>query len=109
MVCARPAGPSQHPSITVSQSSQIKSEQIQAGIKRVVTKGFNIFLALWTFVFAFPYSPFLYALPEGEQVVAGQASFDRSHAGTLKVTAADKAIINYNSFSIAQPETVRFI
>ncbi|MBF0490953.1 MAG: filamentous hemagglutinin N-terminal domain-containing protein, partial [Candidatus Omnitrophica bacterium] len=53
--------------------------------------------------------PFAYALPSGEQVQSGSASFDRSVANNLNITTSDKVIVNYNSFNIAQPETVRFI
>lgn len=48
-----------------------------------------------------------YALPQGEEVVSGSASFDR-HDTTLDVTTSDRVIINYDSFSIACPETVNF-
>lgn len=52
-------------------------------------------------------SSFSYALPSGESVVAGEASFDRSTADTLTVsTPSDKLIVNYDSFNIASPETV---
>ncbi|MFH1338947.1 MAG: filamentous hemagglutinin N-terminal domain-containing protein [Candidatus Omnitrophota bacterium] len=52
---------------------------------------------------------FLYALPEGEQVSAGSAAFDRSNPDTLNInTPSEKLIVNYNSFSIAQQETVNF-
>lgn len=50
-----------------------------------------------------------YALPQGETVVSGEVYFDRSGEHSLQVTAADKAIINYDSFSIASTEAVRFI
>ena len=56
--------------------------------------------------------PFVvYALPQGENVVAGEASFDTtSTPNTLTVTTpSDKLIVNYNSFSIAEHETVRFV
>jgi filamentous hemagglutinin family protein len=50
-----------------------------------------------------------FALPEGEVVVSGSATFDRSQANTLTVNqATDRMIANYNSFSIAQPEAVHF-
>lgn len=52
---------------------------------------------------------YAYCLPEGENVVAGSASFDRSQADTLAVTtASDRLIVDYNSFNIAAQETVRF-
>ncbi len=50
-----------------------------------------------------------YSLPQGEQVVAGGAVFDRSQADTLNITqSTNKLIANYDSFSIAQPEAVHF-
>ncbi|HOW43421.1 MAG TPA: filamentous hemagglutinin N-terminal domain-containing protein [Candidatus Omnitrophota bacterium] len=52
---------------------------------------------------------FVYALPEGENVVAGSATFDRSQADSLTVTTpSDKLIVDYNSFNIAAQEAVRF-
>ena len=50
-----------------------------------------------------------WALPQGEGVVNGLAGFDRPNDNTLNITASDKVIINYDSFSIAQDELVRFI
>ncbi|MBX3366323.1 MAG: filamentous hemagglutinin N-terminal domain-containing protein [Phycisphaeraceae bacterium] len=55
-------------------------------------------------VFALP----AWAGPEGQQVVAGSASFARNGAVTT-ITAANKTIINYTGFNIARHETVRFI
>ncbi|MDD5155513.1 MAG: filamentous hemagglutinin N-terminal domain-containing protein, partial [Candidatus Omnitrophica bacterium] len=50
-----------------------------------------------------------WALPEGESVVEGSATFDRSTANTLKITTpSDKAIIDYSSFSIGPGEYVYF-
>ncbi|MHC4324490.1 MAG: filamentous hemagglutinin N-terminal domain-containing protein, partial [Planctomycetota bacterium] len=46
--------------------------------------------------------------PEGAQVVNGQVTIQQSGSNTA-ITASDKAIINYSSFDIAQPETVQFI
>ncbi len=51
----------------------------------------------------------LFGLPEGEQVESGSAAFERPDSSTLNVTAGDKAVINFNSFSIAQNENVNFI
>ena len=49
-----------------------------------------------------------YANPQGESVVAGSATFDRSTANTLTVnTTSNNTIINYNSFSIAANEATR--
>ena len=52
---------------------------------------------------------FSYALPEGEQVAAGSAVFDRSAPDTLNVaTPSKKLIVNYDSFNIANHEAVNF-
>jgi len=50
-----------------------------------------------------------YALPQGETLVDGSATFDRT-ADTFQVNqSSDKVILNYNSFSIDSAETVRFV
>ena len=65
-------------------------------------------------LFIFPvcflfFSSHAWALPEGENVTAGTAVFDRSQANTLTVNVStDRMIANYNSFSIAGAETVNF-
>ncbi len=52
---------------------------------------------------------FLFALPEGEQVAAGEARFDRGTCGILSVTAgSDRTVVNYSSFSIGAQESVYF-
>lgn len=64
-----------------------------------------IFVGIFLLAFALN----VHANPQGEQVIAGSAVFDRTVSGTLKVTtASDKTIINYDSFSIAANETTRF-
>ncbi|MHC4121153.1 MAG: filamentous hemagglutinin N-terminal domain-containing protein, partial [Planctomycetota bacterium] len=52
--------------------------------------------------------PVAEAGPEGAQVVSGDVSIAQSGYNT-SIAASDKAIINYSSFDIAQPETVQFI
>lgn len=49
-----------------------------------------------------------WAGPEGERVVAGNATFRRSGPLT-SITASNGAVINYHSFNIGPMETVRFI
>jgi len=52
----------------------------------------------------------LYANPTGEQVVGGAAGFNRPDAATLIVNQnTDRAVINWNSFSIANGELTRFV
>jgi filamentous hemagglutinin family protein len=65
------------------------------------------FVVLTTFVFF--QSNISFALPEGESVVSGSATFDRSISNQLTVnTPSDKLIVNYDRFSIAGAETVNF-
>jgi len=52
----------------------------------------------------------LYANPAGEAVVGGAAGFNRPDAATLIVNQnTDRAVINWNSFSIANGELTRFV
>ena len=50
-----------------------------------------------------------YSLPAGYTTVSGEASFDESNSNTLLVTASDRAIVEFDTFSIAPHEMVRFI
>ncbi|MFH1044770.1 MAG: filamentous hemagglutinin N-terminal domain-containing protein, partial [Pseudomonadota bacterium] len=55
-------------------------------------------------------SQLAFALPTGEQVAAGTASVSRPNAQTLQVNqASQKAILNWNSFSIGASEAVNFL
>ncbi len=65
-------------------------------------------LLVTSFIILSSFSP-AFALPEGESVVAGSVSFDRSAANTLNIaTPSDKAIVDYNSFNVAAGERVNF-
>ena len=48
------------------------------------------------------------ALPSGQQVVSGSATFDTS-GERMNITTSNKVIINYNSFNIGSNEVVNFI
>ena len=50
----------------------------------------------------------LHALPSSPVVVSGQAAVATA-GSTLTVTSSDRAVINWNSFSISSGETARFI
>lgn len=67
----------------------------------------NFISGIFLFLFSL-YCSIAYALPEGYQVQAGSAEFNQPNEQTLNVTTSDRVIINYNSFSIAQPEAVNF-
>ena len=52
----------------------------------------------------------LRANPQGEAVVGGAAGFNRPDAATLIVNQnTDRAVINWNSFSIANGELTKFV
>lgn len=57
-------------------------------------------------LFFFP--AFVLALPEGEKVTSGEATFERIDAHTLHIQTEDKTIIHYKHFNIGEKETVRF-
>jgi len=51
-----------------------------------------------------------YALPNGEQVKAGSSTFSRPNATTLNITqSTKKSIINWQGYSIAAGESVRYL
>lgn len=76
-------------------------------LKKILKKTKAALILLISAFLFFPAS--LYALPEGEAIVEGAASFDRSTPNVLKInTSSDKLIVNYNSFSIAINESVYF-
>jgi trimeric autotransporter adhesin len=52
--------------------------------------------------------PVASANPSGEQVVAGSASFNQN-GSTLTITTSDRAIINWQDFSIGLGETTKFL
>ena len=51
----------------------------------------------------------VFALPQGQTVESGSASFNQPDTNTLNITADDKTVINFNSFNIGAQETVNFI
>jgi len=73
------------------------------------TKVSKILITIISVSFSLLMTSQIYALPEGEQVVSGEATFTRPDPNTLNVnTPSDRLIAEYNSFSIAQPEAVHF-
>ncbi|MGA1980172.1 MAG: filamentous hemagglutinin N-terminal domain-containing protein [Sedimentisphaerales bacterium] len=75
--------------------------------KKVLSRQISVFLAISCLIFNSHIRAAL-AGPKGAQVINGQVGFQQSGCNTT-ITASDKAIINYSSFDIAQPETVRFV
>ncbi|MDO8675227.1 MAG: filamentous hemagglutinin N-terminal domain-containing protein [Candidatus Omnitrophota bacterium] len=51
----------------------------------------------------------VFALPQGQSVEVGTASFDQPDASTLNITADNNTVINFDSFNIGTTETVNFI
>ncbi|MDO8489720.1 MAG: filamentous hemagglutinin N-terminal domain-containing protein, partial [Candidatus Omnitrophota bacterium] len=77
-----------------------------AGINTMLKKLSSVFsLVLVVFMIVSP----VYALPQGQSVESGTATFEQPDSSTLRITAADKTVINFNSFNIAQNESVYFI
>ena len=65
-----------------------------------------LFLAL-SLAFLNPFSVQLaFALPEVDSVESGSVNISTPDSNTMNITASDKAIINYRSFSILQNESV---
>ncbi len=65
-------------------------------------------LASWATLALLPGT--VWAGPQGEQVVAGAVAVARPDAHTTRVTqSGDKAIINWNSFSVGGQEYVQFV
>ena len=51
----------------------------------------------------------IFALPQGGQVVSGQASISQPDKNNMNINqGSHKAVLNWQSFSIARPEAVRF-
>ena len=70
-------------------------------------KGISFFLVFMIYAMVFPVH--IFALPQNGQVVSGQAEISLPDANNMRVNqASDKAIINWDSFSIALPEGMRF-
>ncbi|MGE5280134.1 MAG: filamentous hemagglutinin N-terminal domain-containing protein, partial [Deltaproteobacteria bacterium] len=74
--------------------------------------GKKIFKAIRILIFSLSLlnPSFVLALPQGESVVSGSATFEQATPGTLTITTpSDKLIVNYDSFNIGADETVRFV
>ena len=77
------------------------------------SKGFrkrfkSVIIAIAAYSMVFPGA--IFALPQGEQVVSGQVDVTSPSAFHMQVQqASQKAIINWQQFSIAAPEHVQFI
>jgi filamentous hemagglutinin family protein len=63
---------------------------------------------LYIFIFLLYSAQVLFALPELQDIESGSVVFDSSNQSTLNITADDKAVINFKSFSIGQNEAVNF-
>jgi filamentous hemagglutinin family protein len=72
----------------------------------MMKKSWSIVVAAILFLH-FPFSA-LYALPTGESVEAGSASFERPDPATLNIRASNGTVINFHDFSIAANEVVNF-
>lgn len=66
-------------------------------------------IAIGAFLALIAWPPAVYALPQGETVTAGAASFSQTPTDMTIRQTTDKLVTDWSSFSIAAPETVRFI
>src|SRR5689334_16888151 len=64
--------------------------------------------AAWATLVFFAFSQRAYALPTGQEVVSGTATFEQVNDTTLNITTSANSIINYQSFNIGANETVNF-
>lgn len=70
-------------------------------------KATALLVAILAYSLIFP--AYIFALPQGGQVVAGQADITNPSAQAMQINqATQKAIINWQQFSIAAPEAVNF-
>jgi filamentous hemagglutinin family protein len=72
--------------------------------EKVFFKGISLFTLICFVLF----QTSAYALPQGAEVVAGNVSINTSGSNMDINITTDKAITNWESFSIAQPESVNF-
>ncbi len=72
-----------------------------------MNKGLKIIFIYTFIVSSFPLE-LARALPAGEKIIAGTASFEKVNDATLEIKASDQSIIEYASFNIASNENVNF-
>gem|GEM_PF-3124632 len=71
-------------------------------------KGISVLLILMIYSLIFPH--YIFALPQGGNVVSGQANIATPNPATMNIKqGSHKTIINWQKFNIANPETVRFL
>ncbi|MBN2058790.1 MAG: filamentous hemagglutinin N-terminal domain-containing protein, partial [Deltaproteobacteria bacterium] len=71
-------------------------------------RGILFFLLFMVYSVIFPV--YIFALPQGGKVVAGDAAISVPDANNMNITqGTNKAIINWKGFSIGRPEAVRFL
>src|ERR1700722_9990492 len=68
---------------------------------------FGIYLIIILSVFSSSSS--LIALPQVKEIISGSVQVEGIRSNHLQITASDKAIINYDSFNIAEGQKVTFI
>jgi len=71
-------------------------------------KGISALMIMMIYSLIFPYS--IFALPQGANVVNGAVDISVPNSATMNINqGTHKAIINWQQFNIANPETVRFL
>lgn len=74
-----------------------------------MTGWFSRKTAAFLMVAIFGFSNFGFAMPSGWSVHEGEATFEIDSDGVLNIAASDKAIIEFQTFSIGEDESVRFL
>src|SRR5262245_22699682 len=102
-----------HRKITRSADRTAQSSEINVAAPRLRQSVFAVRAALGSLATAAALqfaAPAAFALPTGGEVVSGSASISQPSAQTMNVNqGSQKAILNWQGFSIAKPETVNFL
>ena len=79
-------------------------------MRRIIFSGKRRRSLLAVMIYGLTFPAHIFALPQGGQVVSGQANISQPGANQMNVQQnSNRAVINWNSFSIAAPETVQFV
>jgi len=102
-----------HGKITRSGGRTALSSELNVPAPRLRPSVFAVRMALGSFATATALqlvTPAAFALPTGGEVVSGTASISQPNSQTMNINqGSQKAILNWQGFSIAKPETVNFL
>jgi filamentous hemagglutinin family protein len=94
----------------VAASEDAKSAGKKTSLyKRAKRTAKHVCLEIMAISLISPFAPNAYALPEGGVVAAGSAGIGGGPGSTTITQSSQNVVINWQSFSIGQRETVRFV